>query len=786
MKKIFTILTFFFSAISFGQSTTLVVSQLYGAGGNTGAVYNADYVELHNVSTVDQSIAGFSVQYASSAASTTANWAGKVKLPSVTIPAGGYYLIQMTAAGANGIALPTPDFTASPAVGMSGTAGRIALSSDTTLLVGCPTGANIIDFVGYGTAATCSEGSPTATLSATSAAFRNNFGCSDNNTNSTDFTVGSPSPRNSSTPVYICGVTPPPAALFATVVNSFGNICITSSSTPKRVVISGTSLTAGTVTVGPLNGFSFSTDSLGTYTSTLSITVSSGTLANTNVYIQFAPTALGSYNGNAAVSGGGAPSINIALAGTGVDASTVTTGNATAITTSGATLAATSVQGCAATTAYGIEYSTTSGFTPGTGTQVPGSNLSGSGFSVPLSGLNAATTYYYVAYIINANGTIYGSASSFTTLAVSGAVNGVVISQIFTGGGSSTGTYTSDYVELHNNTSVSQNLAGCKVMYGSTSSTTFSAVFTFGPGPTSEIPAGGYLLLATAPGTGLAALPIPADTTFALSLSSNNGKVIFGTSNLLNTTNFAGQTAGAVIDFVGYGTANESEGGSAVGALSQTTAAFRNNNGCDDTNNNLADFTISTPSPRNKASQVNICSSLPVKLYSFEVVKQGANVSLVWKTAQESNSKEFVIERSADGKNNWTKIVIVEASVNSTTNKTYFTTDANPLSGTNYYRVKSVDMSGAFEYSSIKMVQFIKSTSLSVSPNPATDRVVIGFDNPMKEMKSIEVIDATGKVVATFKTSGNQIQLQTAGYNRGLYFIRTTGSNTMLSKLILQ
>ena len=61
MKKIFTLLFVLASFFSFSQSTTLVISQVFGGGGNAGAPYNADYLELHNVSGVAQSTTGFSV-----------------------------------------------------------------------------------------------------------------------------------------------------------------------------------------------------------------------------------------------------------------------------------------------------------------------------------------------------------------------------------------------------------------------------------------------------------------------------------------------------------------------------------------------------------------------------------------------------------------------------------------------------------------------------------------------------------------------------------------------------
>jgi hypothetical protein len=62
---------------------------------------------------------------------------------------------------------------------------------------------NVVDLVGYG-AANCSLGNPVASLSNTAAALRGDFGCTDTRTNATDFTAGTPTPRNSSSAANIC------------------------------------------------------------------------------------------------------------------------------------------------------------------------------------------------------------------------------------------------------------------------------------------------------------------------------------------------------------------------------------------------------------------------------------------------------------------------------------------------------------------------------------------------------------------------------------------------------
>ena len=57
------------SLTGWAQSTTVVISQVYGAGGNAGATYQNDYVELFNKSASSVSLTGWSVQYASTSGS---------------------------------------------------------------------------------------------------------------------------------------------------------------------------------------------------------------------------------------------------------------------------------------------------------------------------------------------------------------------------------------------------------------------------------------------------------------------------------------------------------------------------------------------------------------------------------------------------------------------------------------------------------------------------------------------------------------------------------------------
>ncbi|MGE3540937.1 MAG: ExeM/NucH family extracellular endonuclease [Candidatus Tectimicrobiota bacterium] len=171
-------------------SPDVVISQVYGGGGNSGATYRNDFIELFNRGTSAVSLTGWSVQYASSGGTT---WQ-KTDL-SGTLQPGQYYLIQEAQGAGGSINVPTPNAIGS--IAMSATAGKVALVNSTAVLSGsCPL-ASSVDFVGYGTATNCSEGSPTANLSNTTAALRQGGGATETDNNSADFTIGAPNPRNS-------------------------------------------------------------------------------------------------------------------------------------------------------------------------------------------------------------------------------------------------------------------------------------------------------------------------------------------------------------------------------------------------------------------------------------------------------------------------------------------------------------------------------------------------------------------------------------------------------------
>ena len=192
-------------------SADVVVNEVYGGGGNSGATLTNDFVELYNAGSAAVNLGSWSVQYISAAPGATTTW--QVTPLTGSIAPGGYYLVQ-EAVGAGGTqALPTPDATGS--INMSGTSGTVALDTAQTALT-CKTAADcaadttIHDLVGYGTAAVFEGSADAPTLSNTTSDSRA-AGGADTGQNGADFTAGTPSPTASGSPGG-GGGTPPPTA----------------------------------------------------------------------------------------------------------------------------------------------------------------------------------------------------------------------------------------------------------------------------------------------------------------------------------------------------------------------------------------------------------------------------------------------------------------------------------------------------------------------------------------------------------------------------------------------
>jgi hypothetical protein len=190
-------------------SPDVVVSQVYSGGGNAGASFQNDFVELFNRGSTAIDVAGWTIQYASASGSS---WQSTPLTGSIA--PGRHYLVQLASAAAVGAVLPTPDAIGTTNLAVSG--GKVAVVRDGTPLTcgatagSCSSVTSVADLVGYGTASDYEGGGAAPAIDNATAAVRGTDGCTDTDANPSDFTSGTPTPRNLASPATSCGTTQPP------------------------------------------------------------------------------------------------------------------------------------------------------------------------------------------------------------------------------------------------------------------------------------------------------------------------------------------------------------------------------------------------------------------------------------------------------------------------------------------------------------------------------------------------------------------------------------------------
>ncbi|MEO6541277.1 MAG: T9SS type A sorting domain-containing protein [Ferruginibacter sp.] len=195
--------------------------------------------------------------------------------------------------------------------------------------------------------------------------------------------------------------------------------------------------------------------------------------------------------------------------------------------------------------------------------------------------------------------------------------------------------------------------------------------------------------------------------------------------------------------------------------------------------------------PNENTNNNNLTASLgvtaggpvPIKLLSFNAVKQNKTVYLSWETATELNSSHFDVQTSRNG-TDWQSIGTIAAAGNSNTTQRYSYVHSSPGKGINYYRLKEVDIDAKFEYSMTRTISFSTSSAITISPNPTTDKVFITSGNT--GTVQLALYSTEGKVMQTFKNFvlGNSIDM--SGYAAGIYLLKITGKddNTEVMRIV--
>ncbi len=175
---------------------------------------------------------------------------------------------------------------------------------------------------------------------------------------------------------------------------------------------------------------------------------------------------------------------------------------------------------------------------------------------------------------------------------------------------------------------------------------------------------------------------------------------------------------------------------------------------------------------------------LPVELVRFGAVPAGEKVNVTWATASERNAREFVIERSATGRE-FGAIGRLDANGNSFQLLTYAWHDERPLPGTAFYRLRQVDYDGTSVFSTAVRVQIQAPTGTpQVAAWPAQTAGTYNVEVPPALPATLQILTLQGHVIQTLGLSNGTVLLDLRPYPASVYVLRAvSGLGTVTSRL---
>lgn len=162
---------------------------------------------------------------------------------------------------------------------------------------------------------------------------------------------------------------------------------------------------------------------------------------------------------------------------------------------------------------------------------------------------------------------------------------------------------------------------------------------------------------------------------------------------------------------------------------------------------------------------------LPIELVNFYGKELDNQIVLEFSTATEENFSYFEIQRAYAGEE-FESIGELNGYGNSSTRKDYAFIDEHPEPGLNYYRLKSVDLDGTYEYSRIILVRFTSSIQLEVSPNPTDGSIYLKTSLPTTGGLKYDIVNQYGSVVKEGILSQFNTEVDLASLNKGIYIVR--------------
>ncbi|MGI8951814.1 MAG: T9SS type A sorting domain-containing protein [Chitinophagaceae bacterium] len=198
---------------------------------------------------------------------------------------------------------------------------------------------------------------------------------------------------------------------------------------------------------------------------------------------------------------------------------------------------------------------------------------------------------------------------------------------------------------------------------------------------------------------------------------------------------------------------------------------------------------LSTPVPQDFPFEIIYTKTLPVTFLNFDGILRNGQAVLNWSTSNEINNKGFEVQKSADAQN-FSDIGFVQGAGSSSTVNNYNFTDAKLLSGSNYYRLKQIDLDGRFNYSSTIKLDFSK-FDWAILGNPATNSSWIQLQLDKTANVSVQIISLNGKIIQSINkgnisTGTYTMPLTLSNQASGVYIIKLIVDNQTFSKKIIR
>jgi len=213
------------------------------------------------------------------------------------------------------------------------------------------------------------------------------------------------------------------------------------------------------------------------------------------------------------------------------------------------------------------------------------------------------------------------------------------------------------------------------------------------------------------------------------------------------------------------------------------------------------DFIITADAQSSVANRFRIVfkqvglSTLPVTFKAIHAVEQAGKVAVNWTVENELNIKNYEVEKSGDGVI-FEKLTTTVATGANKLSTTYSWLDANPLTGNNFYRVRSIGMDGQFDYSKTVLVKIamVASGSIRIYPNPVTDGIIAAeFKNMAAGIYNMRLLNAQGQAILNKKvnhSSGTSMEYIQPDYKMtsGIYQLEITapGKGVTMVKVIVK